>query len=107
MKYVIGLIMALCFFDAGASEIKVSKMTTVSGMNYKFQLKTSLQEKVILDCQSFVQGLTIGEGSSPSFFLIEPEDCEAITERMQSSLKKHEMHCLDVEDTIRSDYTCH
>ncbi len=106
MRFVIGAIMMLCFFDVHAVEVKVKKMTAERGFHYKFNLKTSLSDKVVLDCQSFIQGLTIGEKGSEVLYLLGPYECEALQNRIKGSLSKFQKHCLDLDDEIRSDYSC-
>lgn len=106
MKFVIGLILVLCFFDVHAVEVKVKKMSLESGFHHRHNLKTSFPEKMVLDCQSFVQGLTVGEYPGETFFMLEPDECEALQDRMKSSLSKFQKHCLDLEEEIRSDYSC-
>jgi hypothetical protein len=106
MKKILGLalILALPVF---AMEIKVDKMSPVKGFDRSYYLHTkSIEKQVILDCQSFVQGLTIGKGNAATFFLLEPQDCESLFLRTRESLKKLQKHCLDVENGVRADYTC-
>lgn len=71
-----------------------------------FVLKSNLKEKVVLDCQSFLQGLRIGTYEDGAFFMMGAEDCEALYTRMKGSLRSFQKHCVDVEDEIRADYTC-
>ena len=89
-----------------AEEIKVSKMTKDGELERSFVLRTNLKEKVVIDCQSFIQGLRIGEFESAFTYLLEPEECEGLQERIRSSLKRYQKHCIDVQDDIRSDRSC-
>lgn len=93
-------------FSSIASEIKVKKMLKDGELERSFVLQTNLPEKVVLDCQSFIQGLRIGEYESAMTYLLMPEDCEGLQDRVRASLKKWKNHCIDVDDDIRSDYTC-
>lgn len=97
------LTLSLC---VNAEEIKVKKIRKDGEMQRSFVLKTNLKEKVVLDCQSFVQGLRIGERESALTFLLDPWECEELYKRVRGSLKKFQNHCIDVEDDIRADYTC-
>lgn len=107
MKYLIGSVLLFSVSIASAFEIKVHKMTALAGMDRSFKLHTvSVPEQVVLDCQSFVQGVTIGKGESSSFYFLDPQDCESLYERTFQSLKARQKHCLDVDDVLYSDYTC-
>ena len=107
MKYLLGSVLFFTVTTALAFEIKIHKMTSLSGMDRSFRLHTvSVPEQVVLDCQSFVQGVTIGKGESSTFYFLDPQDCEDLYDRTFQSLKKRQKHCLDVDDVLRSDYTC-
>jgi hypothetical protein len=108
MKYLIGTVLLFTTVLASAFEIKVHKMTALSGMDRSFQLyTTTIPDQMVLDCQSFIQGLTIGRGQEDEvFYFLDPQECEALYGRTYQSLKKKQKHCLDVGDEIHSDYTC-
>lgn len=108
MKYLIGTVLLLSALSANAFEIKVHKMTALPGMDRSFKLHTAtIPDPMVLDCQSFVQGLTIGKGQEDEvFYFLDPQDCEELFDRTYQSLKSRKKHCLDVGDTIHSDYTC-
>ncbi len=106
MKKLLGLVLILAL-PVLAMEIKVDKMSPVKGFDRSYNLHTkSIEEQIVLDCQSFVQGLTIGKGSAATFFLLEPQDCESLFLRTRESIKKFQKHCLDIQDGVRADYTC-
>ena len=85
----------------------VSKMFKDGELERSFVLRTNLPEKVVVDCQSFVQGLRIGEYENAFTYLLNTEDCEGLQNRIRSSLKRFQKHCIDVQDDIRSDRSCH
>jgi hypothetical protein len=87
-------------------EVQVSEMQQTQHMDNHFSLETNINQKVILDCQSFIQGLTIGELPKQIFYILEPHDCEDLQSRMSHSLRLLKKHCLDLDEIIRSDYTC-
>lgn len=99
---VILLVLVLSSF-AFAVEIRVEDMTLVEGLDRSFVLKTSLPDKVVLDCQSFIQGLNIG---TENLFLLDPDECEGLQDRIFSTISETKQHCLEVEDFIRADYIC-
>lgn len=107
MKLTVGLILLFTLLEATAAELKVDKMTNKQGMERSFDLHTkSTTESVGLDCQSFIQGLTIGLEEEALLFMLDPQECEELYLRVKGSLKKRQKHCIDVEDEIRDDYTC-
>ena len=94
--------LSILSFSLHAEEIKVTKMKLTPGMERSFVLKTSLPEKVVLDCQSFIQGLSVGE----QLYMMDANHCESLAKGMMESFKSSRTHCIDVEDEVRSDYTC-
>lgn len=107
MKYFFAMTLLLSSLSSFAFEIKVNRMSPKPGMDRSFILATkSVPDQVVLDCQSFVQGLTIGKGESASFFMMEPQDCESLYVRTRDSLRKLQKHCIDVDSEVRADYAC-
>jgi hypothetical protein len=106
MKYLTALVFIFCLFDVKATEIKVRKMLKDGDLERSHVLATNLKEKVVLDCQSFIQGLRIGVYEQAFTFLMDPQDCDDLTLRIRSSLRKFRNHCIDVEEDIRSDRSC-
>jgi hypothetical protein len=90
-----------------AAEIRVKKVQQDGDLERSLVLKTNLSEKVVLDCQSFIQGLRIGEFETAETFLMDPDDCMDLQKRIRGSLRRFQSHCIDVDDYIRTDYTCH
>jgi hypothetical protein len=106
MKYLIAVVVIFCLFDVKATEIKVRKMVRDGDLERSHVLTTNLKEKVVLDCQSFIQGLRIGVYEQAYTFLMDPQDCDDLTLRIRSSLRKFRNHCIDVDEDIRSDRSC-
>lgn len=98
------LIISTAFVSA--DEIRVSRMTKDGSLERSFVLKTNIPNKVVIDCQSFIQGLRIGEYEQAINYLLDPEECESLQFRIRSSLKKGNYHCIDVDQDIRSDRSC-
>ncbi len=108
MKMIFAFILALALYDAKAAQIKVSKMTATPGMEERWELKTNLEEKVVLDCQSFVQGLLFGPVGENAIMLQEWE-CDELKTDMKKSLKRFKQHCLEVDvdrSVLDSQATC-
>jgi hypothetical protein len=107
MKVLFGFILMLSFLNLQAAEIRVKKMSPDGNLDRSFVLKTNLSEKVVLDCQSFIQGLRIGEYEEAYTYFLGPEDCEGLQKRVRRSLRRFQNHCIDVEEDVRADYSCH
>ena len=106
MKYILRLSLFVFTVSAFAVEVKVRKMTRDRDLDRSFVLTTQLNDKVVLDCQSFIMGLQIGEYESTNHFLLDPDECDSLQARIKTSLRKLQKHCIDVENDIRADYSC-
>jgi hypothetical protein len=106
MKAILGLLMLLVMVELHADEIRVRKMTKDGEMERSFVLSTNLKEKVVIDCQSFIQGLRIGEYEQAFTYFLDPAECDGLQVRIKSSLRKFRNHCIDVDQNIRIDYIC-
>ncbi|WP_408096935.1 hypothetical protein ACJVC5_18015 [Peredibacter sp. HCB2-198] len=106
MKYIFGAFLGLSLLQAIAGEIRVKKMVKDGELERSFILQTNLQEKVVIDCQSFIQGLRIGEYENAFFYMMDPNECESLQGRIRGSLRKLQQHCIDVDQDIRADYAC-
>ena len=108
MKTIVAMILLLSLFDASALEFKVNRMQRASGYYARFDLKTSLEEKVVLDCQSFIQGLffgSVGEG----VIMLQEWECAELMNDMKQSIHKFKKHCIDVDydrGVLDSQHSC-
>lgn len=100
------LLMLLVSFPLTADVLKVSRMKNEPSMDRSFILKTQLDDKVLLDCQSFLQGIYIGPRNGGAFFMMEPDECEALHNNIRGSLRKFKKHCIEIEDSVNSDEAC-
>lgn len=89
-----------------AFEIKVSQMKQDGALERSFVLSTQLPEVVVIDCQSFIMGLRIGEAEEATTFMMGDDECDGLQNRIWKSLKKTKKHCIEVDSDIRSDYSC-
>jgi hypothetical protein len=96
MKTIVAMILLLSLFDASALEIKVNRMQRVSGYYGRFDLKTSLEEKVVLDCQSFIQGLFFGPVGE-NVIMLQEWECAELMNDMKQSVHKFKKHCLEID----------
>lgn len=108
MKTVFAFILFLALYDAQALEIQVEKMTLSEGFNERWELTTQVDDKIVLDCQSFIQGLLFGPVGDNGIMLQEWE-CDELKTDMAKSLKKSKKHCLEVDldrNVLDSQATC-
>ena len=101
MKTILAAVLLLNL--AHATEVRVSRMNRILSMDRQFVLKTNVPEKVVLDCQSFIQGLHVGADAN---FILDPDECEGLYLRIRESHKRFQKHCLEIEEDIRADYSC-
>ena len=101
--------MVLAFFGllanyAFAVELKVTGYEQDGDLERSFVLETSFPERVVLDCQSFVQSLSLGGNH---VVILDPEECQGLQERIYTSLINSVSHCIEIDDQLRSDASCH
>lgn len=106
MKYIFGLMLSLVLSNSFAEEIRVKRMTRDLNLERSFNLTTNLPDVVVIDCQSFIQGLRIGEKENAVMFMLDPYECESLQDRMRKSLRRLQNHCIDIDEDIRADYSC-
>lgn len=106
MKYLLVSFFLFYLNPSESAEIKVRKMLRDGELERSHVLVTNLSEKVVLDCQSFIQGLRIGVYEDAYTFILDPQDCDDLSLRIRTSLRKLRNHCIDVEEDIRSDRSC-
>jgi hypothetical protein len=71
----------------------------VTDMDFAFEIKTSRYQKVVLDCQSFITGMTFYKNNKPvhSIYLDAYGDCQNMHTFLQDSFSKKIPVCLEVE----------
>jgi len=107
MKKVLLLICCLFSLQLSAFELRVSKMNKTH-LPLKWSLETNMDEKISLDCQSFIQGLLFGVYEEDAIMLNEWE-CDELKEGMKKSLGKKKHHCIVIDtdrNLIESQQTC-
>ncbi len=70
-------------------------------MDYMFEVKTNKYEKVILDCQSFIQGISFYNNKKVAhFFYLDPQDCQDLHFSLKDSKENKVPVCFEIsEDT--------
>ena len=108
MKTIFAMILMMALYDASAMEIKVSKMGRSQGYDRRYEIKSNFDQKLAVDCQSFVQGILIGPLGETAIMLQEWE-CEELVQDMKTSLRQFKKHCLEVDleqSLLVSQQTC-
>lgn len=108
MKTVIAAILILAIYDVSALEIQVKRMNRTPGYSERFDLNTTLDEKVVLDCQSFIQGLLFGQ-TGESVVMLQEWECDELIVDMKKSMSRMKKHCLEVDrdrSVMDSQHTC-
>ncbi len=96
----------LLSFPLVADVLTVASMKNEPQMDRSFFLKTQLSDKVLLDCQSFLQGIYIGPRDGGAFYMMEPDECESLYHRIRASHRKFKKHCIEIEEAVNSDEAC-
>lgn len=108
MKTVFAMILMMALYDASATEIKVSSMKRSQGYDRRYDLTTNFDQKLTVDCQSFIQGLLFGPLGESAIMLQEWE-CDELVQDMKSSHLHFKKHCIEVdleESLLVSQQTC-
>lgn len=85
-------------FKDGEYRFRIQEAGRVAGFDYSYDLKTILpKEKLILDCQSFIQGLHIfWEEEQAGGILLSEGECQFIAYHVFTTLGQNQDLCLKV-----------
>lgn len=101
MKKLFLLCALVSSFTASAASEKVLMVDYIAtDADRMFEIKTreTKFEKVVLDCQSFIQGMTFYEkGQSNRFFYIDSYQCESLHEYLQAAKENQVPVCLELD----------
>jgi hypothetical protein len=78
---------------------QVTDYSPIPFMDFAFEIKTPLYDKIVLDCQSFVTGMTFYQNQkvTHSFYLDAYGECQGVHELIMKSREKNIPVCLEVE----------
>lgn len=98
MKNLVVLTFLLFSFTTNAATERVLMLDYVgTGIDRMFEVKTSKYDQVILDCQSFIQGLTFYKDSQIAYtFYIDSYECEGLHDYLQSANENKVAICLEI-----------
>lgn len=100
MISMIGLLMALSAVATAGELIKMPMQDLVStDMDYVFEVKTNKFDKVVLDCQSFITGMSFSNGGElKSNIYLDMFLCEDMVNFLQESKRDQLPVCIGLDD---------
>ncbi len=102
MKTQILSFLLLFSFTVGATENVRTSVTSLAETNrdFVYELKTPIFKKVILDCASFITGLTFYEDKKILYnFYLDDENCQRMYDFITDTLKDQEVPCFEIDGT--------
>lgn len=99
MIILVGLSFALTASAETYERTLMQDYKPVTNMDFSFEIKTSRYSKVILDCQSFITGMTFYKDKkvAHSIYLDAYGDCQNMHTYLQDSFNKKIPVCLEIE----------
>jgi hypothetical protein len=77
--------------------VQVHSMEVEDTYSARFRLTTFPYPSAVLDCQSFIQGLFLGEDATGDAILLNEWECEELGIGIEESLSHSKPHCLEVD----------
>jgi hypothetical protein len=90
MKLLVISILLANSFMVFAQEVKVSRMMRDGDLERSYVLKTNLPLKY----------------EAASTILLDEQECDGLSQRINSSMKKGLKHCIEIDEIISSDFSC-
>jgi hypothetical protein len=103
MKKMIILIGLVFTFSATAGSIQrmtVTDMAPVEDMYASFEIVTPKYDKVILDCQSFINGMNFYKNKKivHAIRMVDYDTCSNVYDFIDQSLKQKKAICMEIEE---------
>lgn len=100
MISMIGLLMSMTVVASAGELIKMPMQDLVStDMDYAFEVKTTKFDKVVLDCQSFITGMSFSNGGVlKSNIYLDMFLCEEMANFLQESKRDQLPVCIGLDD---------
>ena len=97
---MIGLLLSMTVVAKGGELIKMPMQDLVStDMDYVFEVKTNKFDKVVLDCQSFITGMSFSNGGEmKSNIYLDMFMCEEMVTFLQESKRDNLPVCIGLDD---------
>ena len=107
MIVLIGLLMSIASVVHAGEIIKMPMQDFVAtpDMDYVYDIKTTKFDKVILDCQSFITGISFSdEGVLKSNVYLDMFMCEDLVQFLGNSKKNEEPVCIGLDNEAQEIY---
>lgn len=104
---LIGLIMSVSTALSAGEIIKMPMQDYIAtpDMDYVYEIKTTKFDKVLLDCQSFITGMSFSNaGVQKSNVYLDMFMCEELVQFLSESKKNGEPVCLGLDDEASELY---
>ena len=103
MISMIGLLMSMTVVAQASELIKMPMQDLVStDMDYVFEVKTTKFDKVVLDCQSFITGMSFSNnGVEKSNVYLDMFMCEEMVTFLQESKRDNLPVCIGLNDEYK------
>ena len=78
---------------------QITDYSPIASMDFAYEITTPLYDRIVLDCQSFVTGMTFYQNQkvAHSFYLDAYGECQSMHELIVNSREKNVPVCLEVE----------
>ncbi len=96
MKYLT-LVLLCVSLPSHSTDVEVRGMEVVEGFERRFDLQTQFDDKLVLDCQSFIQGLFFGQDATGMSVLLDEWECDELVIGVKESLDQSMDHCLNLD----------
>ena len=98
MIVLIGLFMSLSASASDIVKMPVLDFAPTEGMDYIYEIKTTKFDNVLLDCQSFVTGMTFSDkGELKSDIYLDMFMCEDLVQYLVESKKENLPVCIGLD----------
>lgn len=107
MIVLIGLLMSVTSVATAGELIKMPMQDyfATPEMDYVYEIKTTKFDKVILDCQSFITGISFSNnGELKSNVYLDMFMCEDLVQFLAESKKNEEPVCIGLDDEAQEIY---
>lgn len=104
MIVLIGLLMSVSAISGEIVRTPMLDFTPTKEMDYIYEIKTTKFDKVMLDCQSFITGMTFTSGESKSNVYIDAYMCEEMISYLQESKDNNLPVCLGLDSEYQELY---
>lgn len=105
MIVLIGLLMSVSAFADDIIKMPMQDFTPTEGMDYVYEIKTTKFDKVLLDCQSFITGMSFSDkGQLKSNVYLDMFMCEEMVQYMIQSKKENLPVCIGLDAEYQELY---